>query len=121
MRRALDSQRMFEPWRVRPSGLEARVLRIVTRQCEFELPRRFSRMGPDRGGLVWRLYRFTHYVEQAKSMPVELNENFSDVIDVPGDRMEMLAEAFVKFRDRLVRRVALLRGHHRLHDHVADR
>src|SRR5690242_1843544 len=50
MRRALDSQRMFAPWRVRPSGLESRILRIVTRQCEFELPRCFSRMGPDRGG-----------------------------------------------------------------------
>ena len=59
-------------------------------------------------------------VEQAQAGFIELRGNFLDVVDVPCDRMEMLAETVVEFFDRRIAQVGDLGRRHRFHDHVAD-
>jgi hypothetical protein len=52
---------------------------------------------------------------------IEAARDVIDVVNVPGDRMEVLAEAIVEFLDRRVAQIFDSRGRHRLHDHVTDR
>jgi hypothetical protein len=77
-------------------------------------------VGPDGRGLERRLHGFSGDVEEADIVLIEVGEGVFNAVDIPGDRVEVLAEAGEELADGRVFRARRLREHHGLHHEVGD-
>src|ERR1700682_5892695 len=104
---------MFAPGRSRPSGLQPRVGSVVAGRRELEQRVRLLGMSPDGvGAQRWR-DDFPGDAVEPKIVPAKISGHRTKVIDVPRDRMEVLAEAREELANRRLIRVGLLRQHYR--------
>src|SRR6266851_9043025 len=80
-----------------PSGLQPRVHEELRHRRKLERGMGILRMRPYRAVAPrWLGYRISHHVEQPNLPLAQLRAGFRQIINIPGDRVKMLAVARVE-------------------------
>src|SRR5262249_5616867 len=98
MRCTLDSEWMLIAREFhRPARLQSRIDKESRRHGKFKRGMRILRMGPHGVASTGVGNRLADHIEQAYLMRSEHPAGLSQIMDIPGERVKMLAETGVEF------------------------